>query len=285
MITASRDILVNVLTGEWKGLNVRVLQISNDGGAYSKVFKLEDFLFDEIDACENCRAPSSYCNDCDGVVEILALVGTVKVNKRSVEDGLVVPLLGDVMFDLREGHIAILCDTDVIIISRAGNKTVLDDDKAEIDNLTPGDYLSNVRGKDEKIKMRLYLVNENKIKRIAVNALQDGRLFKDLAGKKAVGLEIMYVQQDKKPLYIRSLRLFNIYFDLDGNVNQELTFPKKQGENPKQYSGKKVVEIGRRDKEPELTKDQKEAIRKKLLKDFGQEVWDNTPMVIKAVLE
>ncbi|MTI80131.1 MAG: hypothetical protein FH758_04475 [Firmicutes bacterium] len=283
MITSSRDILLNVLAGEWKGLNIRIIQISSDGDAYSKVFTLEDFLFDEIDACENCRAPSTYCNECDGIIEILALVGSVKVNKRRVEDGIVVPLLGDVMYDLREGHIAILCDTDIIIISRANSESK--NDGAGIQKISPGNYNGGVKRKDEQIKLRLYLVTENKVKRVAVDALQDSRLFHDLAGKKAVGLELTFVQQDKEPKYIRSLRLFNVYFNLDGRVNEELTFPSKSQEETPKQTDEKVVEIGRRDKEPELNNDQKEIIKKKLLKDFGQEVWDNTPMVIKAVLE
>ncbi|MBM7854277.1 hypothetical protein JOC37_000650 [Desulfohalotomaculum tongense] len=285
MITASRDILFNVLAGEWRERNIRVIQVSSDGDVYSKVFKLEDFIFDEIDACENCRAPSSYCVDCDGVVEILALVGSTRVNRRKVEDGLVVPLLGDVLFDLREGHVSILTDTDVIVISRVG-KELLQGDNAGIGDLVPGSFTGRVGGKDEKVNLRMYLVSGNKIKRLAVNALQDGRLFHELAGKKAVALELTFIRQDKTPLYIRSLRLFYVYFDLDGRVNEELTFPRRRlGDQPKHHSGEKVVEIGRRDKEPELTSTQKEIIKQRLLKDFGPEVWNNTPVAVKAILE
>ncbi len=282
MITASRDVFYNILMGEWKGLNISVMQVSSDGQTYTKVFKLDEFLFDEVDACENCRAPESYCDECDGVVEILALVGFVQIKRRLVEDGFVIPLLGDVLFDLRESHLAILTDTDVVVISRAEDG---------IDALDSEDN-NNTRHaksalKNTNIKLRMYLATKNKVKRLAVNALQDGRKFADLAGKKAVAVELTYVEEDKVPIYLRSIKLFNVYFDLDGQVNAELTFPEHRSsrELPDKHQDSKVVELGRRDKKPELTDKQKEMLIEKLIKDFGKEVWDNTPMIVKAALE
>jgi hypothetical protein len=274
MITASREIFYNVLMGEWKGLNVKLVHISNDSEANSKVFRLENFVFDEVDACENCNAPASQCEDCEGIVEILALVGSTTVNKRKVEDGFVIPLLGDVIFDLREGLLSILTDTDVVVISRAGENI----DKASL--LTTK--------KSDKVNLRLYLLTEDKIKRVAVKALQDGRIFHELIGKKAIMAEITYLQLNKKPMYLDSLRFFYVYFDETGKVNEELTFPRRNQHRdeiePERYN-KKVVAIGRRDKQPELNKKQREVVRERLIKDFGEEVWKNTPMRVKALLE
>lgn len=287
MITASRDILYNILVGEWKGLNIRVLQVSNGGDVYTKVFRMEDFVFDEVDACDNCGAPAVNCDECDGVVEILALVGYVYVKKRKIEEGVIIPLLGDVLFDLREGHVVILSDTDITVISRAGENAVAgrDDNQEEQNNeVVP----STIKGKNVNVNIRMYLVSDNKIKRLALNALHDGRLFQELAGRKAVVAELTYAQQDKNPVYFRSLRFFYVYFDMDGRVNEELTFPRKShrinGGRERITKGN-VVELGRRDKQPVLTKEQKEAIKSRLMRDFGDDVWESTPMRVKAILD
>ncbi|WP_031515535.1 hypothetical protein [Desulfofalx alkaliphila] len=285
MITASKDVFYNILMGEWKDLNIKVLQVSNDGKAYSKVFRLVDFVFDEVEACENCGAPAANCDECDGVLEILVLVGFVNINKRRVEEGVVVPLIGDVLFDVREGHVVILSDTDITVISRAGENSVLGRDGV-IDEHTAGITMTNNNGNNVRVKLRLYLVTDNKIKRLALTAMHDGRVFNDLAGKKAVVAELTYAQQDKRVVYLRALRLFYVYFDLDGKINEELTFPKRSSQElPKRSSKQKVVKLGRRDRYPELTREQKDLVKKRLLRDFGQEVWDNTPMRVKAILD
>lgn len=280
MITASRDVFYNVLMGEWKGLDINVMQISYDGDTYCKKFKLDEFVFDEVEACENCYAPQSYCNQCDGVVEILALLGHVQIKKRLVEDGCLIPLLGDVLFDLREGHLVILTDTDVVIINRAEDNQAVNGREA---------FVNGPKGlkQNSKVKLRMYLTTQNKVKRIALNALHDDRKFEELAGQKAVAVELTYVEFNKKPVYLRSLKLFNVYFDLDGKVNEELTFPKPNN-SPKQNAqqqGSKVVQLNRRDKAPELTRDQKESLKKRLIKDFGEEVWENSPVTVKLILE
>lgn len=281
MITASREIFYNVLLGDWQGLNIKLIHISSDSKVSVKVFRLENFIFDEVEACENCRAPLSQCSDCEGVVEVLALVGSVEINNRPVEDGFVIPLLGDVIFDLREGLVSVLTDTDVVVISQA-----LEGSLSGLENLESGS-ISLVKPHREKINLRLYLLTEQKIKRLAVKALQDGRLFTDLAGKKAVVVEVTYVQSDKTPIYFRTLQFFNVYFDEEGRVNKELTFPKQQtGKTMKPVSkNAKVVPIGYRDKPPELTSKQKAVIKTRLLKDFGEEVWDNTPARVKTILD
>lgn len=276
MITASREIFYNVLMGEWKGLNVKLVHISSDAEANSKVFRLENFVFDEVDACENCHAPASQCDDCEGIVEILALVGSVTINKRKVEDGFVIPLLGDVFFDLRDGLLSILTDTDVVVISHAGENT-----HSKVTGL-----ISNP--KSDKVNMRLYLLTEGKVKRVAVNALQDGRIFHDLVGKKAIVAEITYVHENKSPRYFHSLRLFYVYFDENGKVNEDLTFPHRglrQDDADQDQFDEKVVAIGKRYKQPELSKQQRELIKERLLKDFSEEVWENTPARVKAILE
>ncbi|MEG6616133.1 hypothetical protein V6C27_06785 [Peptococcaceae bacterium 1198_IL3148] len=276
MITASREIFYNVMMGEWKGLNVKLVHISSDAEANSKVFRLDNFVFDEVEACENCQAPASQCDACDGFIEILALVGTITINKRKIEDGFVIPLLGDVIFDLREGLLSILTDTDVVVISRAGEN---------IDHKITG-TITNKKG--NRVNRRLYLMTESKVKRVAVTALQDGRLFPDLAGKKAIVADINYVHENKSPIYLDSLRLYYVYFDENGKVNEELTFPRRnqpQDDVDQNQYNDKVVAIGRRDKQPELSKKQKELVKERLLKDFGEEVWSNTPMRVKALLE
>ena len=279
MITASREIFYNVMMGEWKGLDIRVLQILNDGNVYSKTFTVEDFIFDEIDACNNCSPVANDCEECDGMVEIFALVGYIKINKRKVEEGAVVPLVGDVLFDLRENHIVVLSDNDITVISRAYD---VPNNHSEEDR-----DISDLPLSDLKLNVKMYLMQESKIKRLAAKALYDGRTFKDLAGKKAIGVEITYTHQNKKPLFIRAIRLFNIYFDENGCVDEELTFPKQSDRQndtkDKQLSGK-VVELEFRDKEPILTKKQKEVLKNRLIKDFGEEVWKNTPVRVKSML-
>ncbi|MCL0077732.1 hypothetical protein M1N61_01530 [Peptococcaceae bacterium] len=283
MITASRDIFYNVMMGEWKGLDIRVLQILGDGKVYSKTFTLEELILDEVEACQNCSSPAINCEDCDGVVEVLALVGFVKINKRKVEEGAVVPLIGDVLFDLRENHVVILSDSDITVVSRAHGAAFAGEDDSRLFEITKvGDV------NDVKVGLRMYLMTENKIKRLAIKALHDGRVFKELAGKKAIAVEVTYAHQNKKVLYLRSLRLFNVYFDEEGYVDKELTFPKqsvRQNGMREKYLHSKVIELEIRDKEPELTKAQKEALKERLLKDFGESAWENTPVRIKALLE
>lgn len=281
MITASREIFYNVLLGEWKGLNIKLVHISSDAKVSAKVFRLENFIFDEVDACETCQAPASQCDDCEGVVEVLALVGTVEINNRRVEDGFVIPLLGDVIFDLREGLISVLTDTDVVVISQGIGGYFSD-----VEELETG-TIREVEPRTEKINLRLYLLTEQRIKRLALKALQDGRLFDDLAGKKAVVAEVTYVQHGKTPLYLRSLQFFHVYFDEDGRVNKELTFPSRhQGETKEQRTkNSKVVRIGHRDKPPQLNSTQKEIVKTRLLKDFGEDVWENTSARVKTILD
>ncbi|MCD5407172.1 MAG: hypothetical protein LRZ99_05730 [Desulfotomaculum sp.] len=286
MITASKDIFYNIMIGEWKGLNIRVLQVLGDGNVCSKVFKLEEFIFDEIDACEDCRATVTSCDQCDGVVEIVALLGYVKKNKRKVEEGVIIPLFGDVLFDLREGHVAILTDNDITVISRPRKNVSGDHDHKNDQQIIAGSDMES--SGNLKVNSRMYLVATSKVKRLAINALNDGRLFHDLAAQKAIVVELTYVKQESIAPYIRSLRLFFAYFDVDGRVDQELTFPKSNVNHEsirESYLQDKVVKLGRRDKKPELTKNQKAILKKRLLHDFGEDTWDNTPMRVKVILE
>ena len=117
--------------------------------------------------------------------------------------------------------------------------------------------------------LRYYLLKENKIKRIGLDSSK--RSFPDLKGERLILLSLYYSKED---MYVSAARLNYILFDEEGKWDF-LPIEKEAAaviiDKTLDYDNDNKITYIR--PLPELTENQEELLKKRIVKDFGKNTW------------